>query len=176
MNDSDNETQEERKLIEKIIDRIQSSPHIQALWERISGERNTAIIVDGPNFLRKIKDRHIKLEEIDDLTKDLGKPIVKKVILNEYAGEKLIQAISNSGYEPIVSPHDIYLTMSIEVMNVLMESRKIDTVIIASRHARVAPILLKIKEKGKETTVVGFEPGMSTCVKKIADHSFMIKY
>lgn len=176
MNDSDTETQEERKLIEKIIDRIQSSPHIIALKERISGEKNTAIIVDGPNFLRKVKDRQIKLEEIDEITKDLGKPIVKKVILNEYAGEKLIQAIANSGYEPIVSPHDIYLSMSIEIMDVLMENRKIDSIIIASRHARTAPILLKIKKKGKETAIVGFEPGMSTSVKKIADHSFMITH
>ncbi|MCK5304633.1 MAG: NYN domain-containing protein [Candidatus Heimdallarchaeota archaeon] len=176
MVDSDTETQEERKLVEKIIDRIQNSPHFQAFKERISREKNIAIIVDGPNFLRKIKDRQIKLEEIDEIIKDLGKPIVKKVILNEFAGEKLIQAIANSGYEPIVSSHDIYLSMSIEVMDVLMENRKIDSVIIASRHARTAPILLKIKEKGKETAIVGFEPGMSTSVKKIADHSFMINY
>ncbi|MHA1345552.1 MAG: NYN domain-containing protein [Candidatus Heimdallarchaeaceae archaeon] len=176
MNDSDTETQEERKLIEKIIDRIQSSSHIQSLRDRISGEKNIAIIIDGPNFLRKIKDRQIKLEEIDEIVKDLGKPIIKKVILNEYAGENLIKAIANSGYEPIVSPHDIYLSMSIEVMDILIENRKIDLVVIASRHARTAPILLKIKEKGKETGIVGFEPGMSTSVKKIADHSFMITY
>ncbi|MBY8999907.1 MAG: NYN domain-containing protein [Candidatus Heimdallarchaeota archaeon] len=175
MNDSEIETPEERKLIEKIIDRIQSSPHIQALRERISGEKNIAIIVDGPNFLRKIKDKQIKLEEIDNAVKGLGKPIIKKVILNEYAGENLIQAIANSGYEPIVSPHDIYLTMSIEVMNILTENRKIDSIVIASRHARTVPILLKIKEKGKESVTVGFEPGMSTAVKKIADVSFLIE-
>ena len=174
MIDSEIETPEERKLIEKIINRIQSSSHIQALRDRISGEKNLAIIVDGPNFLRKVKDKQIKLEAIDEQIKDLGKPIIKKVILNEYAGENLIQAIPNSRYEPIVSHHDIHLTMSIGVMNGLNESRKIDTVVIASRHARTAPMLLKIKEKGKESVIVGFEPGMSTAVKKIADEFFLI--
>ena len=174
MSEVEEETAEERKLYEKIANRILSSPYIQSLRDRLSGERKIAIIVDGPNFLRKINGRQIKLEEIDEKIKDMGKAVVRKVLLNEFASEKLIQAVTNSGYEPIVSPYDIYITLSIEVMNVLKQNSDIAAVIIASRHARVTPILLKLKEKGIETVMVGFDPGFSVAVKKHADKIFQI--
>lgn len=174
MVESDTETAEEKKLIDKILQRISHSSYIQALRERISGEKNLAIIVDGPNFLRKVNNRQIKLNEVEEQVSEYGKPVIRKVILNEFAGKNLIQAIANSGYEPIVSPHDIYIAMSIEVMSTLKESKKIDGIVIASRHARIAPILLKAKEKGKATYVVGFEPGMSTAVSKLADYLFLL--
>ena len=174
MSEVEEETAEERKLYEKIANRILSSSYIQSLRDRLSGERKIAIIVDGPNFLRKINGRQIKLEEIDEKIKDMGKAVVRKVLLNEFASEKLIQAVTNSGYEPIVSPYDIYITLSIEVMNVLKQNSDIVAVIIASRHARVTPILLKLKEKGIETVMVGFDPGFSVAVKKHADKIFQI--
>ena len=174
MSEVEEETAEERKLYEKIANRILSSPYIQSLRDRLSGERKIAIIVDGPNFLRKVNGRQIKLEEIDEKIKDMGKAVVRKVLLNEFASEKLIQAVTNSGYEPIVSPYDIYITLSIEVMNVLKQNSDIAAVIIASRHARITPILLKLKEKGIETVMVGFDPGFSVAVKKHADKIFLI--
>jgi len=174
MSDVEEETAEERKLYEKIADRILSSSYIQTLRDRLSGERKIAIIVDGPNFLRKVNGRQIKLDEIDEKIKDIGKAVVRKVILNEFASEKLIQAVINSGYEPIVSPYDIYITLSIEVMNILKQNSDLESVIIASRHARITPIMLKLKEKGIETIIVGFEPGFSVAVKKHADKIFLL--
>ena len=175
MSEIEEETAEERRLYEKIANRILSSSYIQTLRDRLSGEGKIAIIVDGPNFLRKVNDRQVKLEEIDEKVKDLGKVVVRKVILNEYASEKLIQAITNSGYEPIVSPYDIYINLSIEIMNILKQNSDLVTVVIASRHARITPILLKLKEKGIETIVIGFEPGFSVAAKKHADQIFQIK-
>lgn len=166
---------DEKSLFERISDRIFSSSYIQALRGRITGEKRIAIFVDGPNFLRKIGDRQIRLEDLDNQVKDLGRPIFRKVILNEHAGEKLIQAISNSGYEPIISIHDTHITMSIEIMEVIEDSKKVDIVVIASRHARVVPILTKVKEKGIETAIVGFEPGFSVAIKKTADAVFTLE-
>jgi uncharacterized protein (TIGR00288 family) len=166
---------DEKSLFERISDRIFSSSYIQALRGRITGEKRIAIFVDGPNFLRKVNNRQIKLEDINEQIANLGRPIVKKVILNEHAGQKLIQAISNSGYEPIVSLHDIHVTMSIEIMSIIEDSRNVDIIVIASRHARVAPILLKVKEKGIETAIVGFEPGFSIAIQKSADSCFTIQ-
>ena len=175
LDEKETELVDEKSLFERISDRIFSSSYIQALRGRITGEKRIAIFVDGPNFLRKIDNRQIKLEDVNEQVKDLGRPVIRKVILNEHAGQKLIQAISNSGYEPIVSVHDIHITMSIEVMSVIEESRHVDIIIIASRHARVAPILMKVKEKGIETAVVGFEPGFSVAIQKSADKCFTLK-
>ncbi|MFW9851989.1 MAG: NYN domain-containing protein [Candidatus Thorarchaeota archaeon] len=169
------ETAEERKLYERISDRILSSSHLQALRGRLTGEKKLAVLVDGPNFLRKTKDKQIKLEDIDDNIQDFGKATIKKVILNEFASQKLIQAITNSGYEPIVSTHDTHITLVIEAMNLIQKEKHIDMVVIASRHARVNPILIKLKEKGIETAVVGFEPGFSVALKKSADYTILIE-
>jgi uncharacterized protein (TIGR00288 family) len=165
---------DEKSLFERISDRLFSSSYIQALRGRITGEKRIAVFVDGPNFLRKVNNRQIKLEDINEQITNLGRSIVRKVILNEHAGQKLIQAISNSGYEPIVSLHDIHVTMSIEIMSTIEDSRNVDIVVIASRHARVAPILIKVKEKGIETAVVGFDPGFSVAIQKSADKCFTL--
>ena len=175
MSNVEEETAEERKLYEKLTNRILSSSYIQTLREKLSGERKIAVLVDGPNFLRKVNGRQIKLEEIGEKIKDMGKTVVRKVLLNEFASEKLIQAVTNSGYEPIVSPYDIYITLSIEVMNILKQNSDLEAVIIASRHARITPILLKLKEKGIETAIIGFEPGFSVAAKKHSDKIFQIE-
>ena len=59
--------------------------------------------------------------------------------------------------------------MDISTTAKLDQNKKIGHFVLCSRHARIAPILLKIKEKGFETVVVGFETGMSVAVKKITD-------
>ncbi len=174
MNDLE-ETAEERKLYERISDRILSSSYLQALRGRLTGEKKLAVLVDGPNFLRKTNDKQIKLEDIDNKILDFGKATIKKVVLNEFASQKLIKAITNSGYEPIVSVHDIHISLAIEAMNVIQKEKQIDMVILASRHARVNPILIKLKEKGIETAVVGFEPGFSVALKKSADYTLLIE-
>ena len=166
---------DEKSLYERISDRIFSSSYIQALRGRITGEKRIAIFVDGPNFLRKVQNKQIKLEDVDEQIKELGFPVFKKVILNEFASDKLIQAITNSGYEPIVSPHDTHIAMSIEIMSAIEDSKKVDIIVIASRHARIVPILMKVKEKGIETAVIGFEPGFSIATQKSADRSLIIE-
>lgn len=160
------ESPEEKKLYEKITTRILSSSYIQALRDRISGEKKIAVFVDGPNFLRKVNNKQIKLEDIDGKLANLGRFMVKKVVLNEFASESLIKAIINSGYEPLVTVHDIHLMLSIEIMNIIKAEKQIDILVVASRHARMVPILLKAKESNVETIVIGYEPGMSIALKK----------
>ena len=174
MTDIEEETAEETRLVERITRKIMNSSYIQSLRLRISSDKKIAIFVDGPNFLRKIKNRQIRLDEIDNKIENMGTTIVKKVFLNEFASDNLIQAITNSGYEPIVSSHDIYILMATEIIKSIGKGIKPDIIVIASRHAKISPILLKIKEKGIETAVVGFEPGFSVAVKKTADIVFCL--
>jgi uncharacterized protein (TIGR00288 family) len=175
MSQIEEETLEEKRLIERITERILNSSYIQSLRSRISGEKRIAIFVDGPNFLRKIGDRSVKLDEIEEKIEGLGDVFLKKVLLNEHAGENLIKAITNSGYEPVVTPHNIYIALSIEVMKAINLSKKPDLILLASRHAKITPILQKIKDKGIETAVMGFEPGFSIAVKKTSDGVYVLE-
>ncbi|MHA1199332.1 MAG: NYN domain-containing protein [Candidatus Heimdallarchaeaceae archaeon] len=175
MSEIEEETAEETKLVERITNRILSSSYIQNLRLRISSDKKLAVFVDGPNFLRKVNNRQIKLEEVDSKIESMGTAVVRKVFLNEYATDNLIKAITNSGYEPIVSTHNIYILMSLEIMKAIEKGIKPDIIVIASRHARISPILLKVKEKGIETVVIGFEPGFSVASKKTADLVFSIE-
>ena len=166
------ESPEEKRLYERITNRILSSSYIQAIRDRLSSEKKIVILVDGPNFLRKIKDRQIKLEEIDGLLEGRGRCVSKKVILNEFASKNLIKAITNSGYEPIVTVHDIHVMLSIEIMNLLKDEKRIDLLVVASRHARLVPAIMKANEKDLETIVIGYEPGMSVALKKSTQQYF----
>lgn len=164
----------EKSLKERITDRISSISYVQSLKQFIWREPKTALFIDGPNILRKIGSKQIILEDIEEAIKKLGKPGIKKVILNEHASTSLIQAITNSGYEPVVTPYDVHIVLAIEIAKSIANNKNLGTIIIASRHAKIAPILLKIKEQGIETGLVAFEPGLSVAAAKIADHVFLI--
>ena len=169
MTTDENEFEEDKGRLERIAERVGSISYIQTLKALIQGEKKVAVIVDAPNILRRVNDRQIRLEDIDEQITDIGKIVIKKVILNEHASENLIKAVTNSGYEPIVSSHDLYITLAIEAMSLLNQMKNIDTLVLATRHARAGPILLKIKERGVETVIVGYEPGLSVALKKTAD-------
>ncbi|MHA1304116.1 MAG: NYN domain-containing protein [Candidatus Heimdallarchaeaceae archaeon] len=169
---NESETEEGKSRLEKLAERVGSISYVQSLKSLISKEKKVAVIVDGPNFLRKINEKYIKLEDLEDQIRHEGKIIIKKVLLNEYASENLIIAITNSGYEPIVSSHDIYIEMAILAMQVLV--KKVDIVVLATRHARAVPILQKVKEKGVETAIIAYEPGLSIALQKTADKTFLI--
>ena len=47
--------------------------------------------------------------------------------------------------------------------------------LIASRDARVVPIIAKANEKAVETAIVGFDPGFSIALKNVANHAFELK-
>ncbi|MFX0068506.1 MAG: NYN domain-containing protein [Promethearchaeota archaeon] len=134
--------------------------------------KKIAILVDGPNILRK--EFNIRLEDIKDAGKELGRVQVAKVYLDRYAPEKLFEAISNSGFDPVVSAVDVHVQMAVDVMNFLLDS-DIKLVMIASRHARCVPLLRKSKEKNVETAVIGFDPGFSIALQNAADYVFKLE-
>ena len=126
-----------------------------------------ALLIDGPNVLRR--EFEIRLDELKSTIQELGRIGVAKVYLDEHASRKLLEAISNSGFTPIVTTQDVHIMMAVEAMDVVLGS---DTNILAivSRHARVAPILRRAREHGLETLAIGFEPGFSVAVQNAANH------
>ena len=137
-------------------------------------QKKIALIIDAPNILRRINNKQIRLEDIEKIANKLGQIKIAKVILNRHAPKTLLRAIENSGYEPIVATSDIYIRMAIEIMDCVFQ-KSVDMVIVASRHARCAPILRAAKANGLDTAIVGFQPGFSVAVKNAADMAFQLE-
>jgi uncharacterized protein (TIGR00288 family) len=103
------------------------------------------------------------------MIEELGKIGVAKVYLDEHASRKLLEAISNSGFTSVVTPHDVHLCMVIDAMDLILGSTT-NLLAIFSRHARTAPILRRAREHGINTLAIGFEPGFSVAVQNAADN------
>jgi uncharacterized protein (TIGR00288 family) len=129
-------------------------------------DRKIGLLIDGPNILRK--EFGINLDDLKAILEDMGDIRIGKVLLNQYASQGLIEAIANQGFDSIVVAGDIDVRMGIEAMEVI-HNETVDTIALASRDADFLPILVKSKEHGKETIVIGAEPGFSIALQNAAD-------
>ena len=130
------------------------------------------MLVDGPNMLRK--EFQINLEEIRDVLKDYGDVKIGKVFLNQYASEKLVEAVANQGFEPVICTTDVDVMLAIEGMEIV-HNPTIDTLALVTRDADFKPLLSKANERGKETIVFGAEPGFSVALKNSADYVIILE-
>jgi uncharacterized LabA/DUF88 family protein len=96
------------------------------------------------------------------------------VFINQYASNKLIEAIENHGLEPIVCSTDVDVRLAVEGME-LVYNPNIDTIAIVTRDADFKPLLNKANEKGKETIIFGIQPGFSIALKNSADYVILLK-
>ncbi|CAB49005.1 TIGR00288 family NYN domain-containing protein [Pyrococcus abyssi] len=145
---------------------------ISKIWrkEREEEEENPktiGLIIDGPNILRK--EFGIKLEDIKKALERIGKIRVAKVVLNQYAPQGLIEAVVNQGFEPIIVAGDTDVRMAIEAME-LIYNADVDVIALATRDADFLPLISEAKRKGKETVVIGVEPGFSVALQNAADY------
>ncbi len=132
----------------------------------IKKKKNIALLVDGPNVLRK--EFKIDLEKVKRKIAKHGNIKVAKVFLDQYASDKLIEAVTNQGFEPVITPTDVDVWLAVDAMEQIYNPA-IDIIAIMSRDADYQPVLLKAKAKGKETIVIGIEPGFSAALKNTAD-------
>lgn len=133
--------------------------------------KQLAIIVDGPNMLRR--ELGIDLEEIRKLADMEGRIRVATVILDRKAPEKLLEAVTNAGFKPVISTGKVEVDFSIACMEAIHDE-KVDMLIIAARSAAYMPLIHKAKENGKEVMVIGAEPGFSTALKKACDRYILL--
>lgn len=150
-----------------------SIPHIKDRFKirtiirrRERTHKGIGLLVDGPNMLRK--EFQIDLEEIRSTLKEFGDIKVGRVYLNQYASEKLVEAIENQGFEPVVSSSDVDVRLAVEATELIFNPN-IDIIAIVTRDADFKPVLSKAMEHGKETIIFGAEPGFSTALKNLAD-------
>ncbi len=134
-------------------------------------KRNVALFVDGPNMLRK--EFRFTIDDILKKSKKYGRIITGKVFLNQFAPEKLIEAIANHGLEPVISlgekdDVDVDVTLAVHAMEAVHDEN-IDVIVIASRDADFAPLLQKIKEHGKIAVLVTVKEALGVSLVKSAD-------
>ncbi|MBN1134832.1 MAG: TIGR00288 family NYN domain-containing protein [Methanosarcinaceae archaeon] len=135
------------------------------------GRRCIGLLVDGPNVLRKEFD--VNLEEIRDILKEYGNVKIGRVFLNQYASDKLVEAIENNGFEPIICSSDVDVRLAVEGME-LVYNPNIDTLALVTRDADFKPLLNKANEHGKETIIFGVEPGFSNALRNSADYVIIL--
>lgn len=137
-----------------------------------TGRRSIGLLVDGPNVLRK--EFNVNLEEIRDVLREYGNVKIGRVFLNQYASDKLVEAIENNGFEPIICSSDVDVRLAVEGME-LVYNPTIDTLALVTRDADFKPLLNKANEHGKETIIFGVEPGFSTALKNSADYVIVLE-
>lgn len=129
-------------------------------------EKNIALMVDGPNIIRK--EFKIDLLKVRQKVEEHGRIKVSKIFLDQYASDKLIEAVTNQGYEPVISTGDVDVTMAVDSI-CQVYNPNIHVIALMTRDIDFRPVLLKAKEMGKETIVIGTEPGFSVALKNTAD-------
>lgn len=146
---------------------------IDKLRDKVSGEPNVAVFVDGPNVIRKEFD--LNLDKLREKTEELGDLKVGKVFLNQYASDKLIEAIVSQGFEASLGlggekdkESDVDVYMAVNAMEAVFND-SIDVIVLVTRDTDFLPVLQKAKEQGKETVIIGMDPGFSTALKNAAD-------
>jgi len=135
-------------------------------------QRNIAVFVDGPNILRK--DIAIDLNDIKKTLRSYGKLRIAKVFLNQFASNKLIEAVVNQGFESILTVGDIDVAMAVEATESIF-NKKIQTIVFVSRDSDFLPAVIKAKRYGKETIVVLTEQASAAALKNTADEVIIMK-
>lgn len=151
---------------------------LDKMRKRISGEPNVAVYVDGPNVIRKEFD--LDLDLLREKIEEMGDIKVGKVFLNQYASEKLIEAIVSQGFEAAMGlggekdkESDVDVYMAVNAMESVFND-DIDILVLVTRDTDFLPVIQKAKEHGKETVIIGMEPGFSTALKNAADRTLEI--
>jgi uncharacterized protein (TIGR00288 family) len=134
--------------------------------------KNIAVFVDGPNIIRK--EFSIDLDELRKIAQKYGRIVTGKVFLNQFASDKLVEAIANQGFEPAImlageKAADVDVSVAVAAMEAGYD-RNIDMVAIASRDADYLPAVQAIKKLGKEILIIGAEPGFSKALQRGADY------
>ncbi|MFA6489216.1 MAG: TIGR00288 family NYN domain-containing protein [Candidatus Micrarchaeia archaeon] len=136
------------------------------LLKKDDAKKTIALLIDGPNVIRK--DVRLDLVAVRKLIESHGTIKVSKVFLDQYASDKLIEAMTNQGFEPIITTGDVDVTMAVEAMAQVYNPH-VNTIALMTRDIDYRPVLVKAKELGKTTMVIGTEPGFSIALRNTAD-------
>lgn len=152
---------------------------LEKIKNKVNKKPEVAIFVDGPNVVRKEFD--LDLDELRETVEEFGNIKVAKVFLNQYASDKLIEAIVSQGFEAALGlggekdkESDVDVYMAVNAMESVFDD-EVETIVLVTRDTDFLPVIQKAKEHGKETVLIGMEPGFSTALKNAADNVIELK-
>jgi len=132
-----------------------------------------ALFVDGPNMIRK--EFNLNLSNLRKTIEKYGRIVIGKIFLNQYASDKLIEAIANEGFESIIAlgdpeqKTDVDVTVAVHAMEAIYKPN-IDIIALATRDADFLSLVQKAKENNKITLLLTVKPGLATSLRHSADH------
>lgn len=130
------------------------------------GKKQIVFLVDGPNTIRK--SIGVDLNEALKEVKKYGNVKIAKVYVDQYASEKLIEAMINQGFEVEITSGDVDVTMAVEGMEYVMQ-KDVDILALMTRDSDFIPVLKKAKKYGKHTIVAAVNSAFSVALKNTAD-------
>lgn len=143
-------------------------------------ENNIAIYLDFENLVISSeevyisKEKPLSLEPIVDFAASRGNISIKKAYANwqPYHFSQYERALLNNGFElvhlPITSTqgkNGVDVRLAVDVMENLELFPSIDTIVIGSGDTDFIPLLQKIRARGKNVIIVGFEHSVGSLVK-----------
>lgn len=131
-----------------------------------------AILIDGPNILRK--QFQIDLTEVKKEVSKHGNIRIAKVYLDQYASEKLIEAIINQGFDTEITTGDVDVTMAIEGMEYVLNP-DIDILAFMTRDTDYRPVLVKARAHGKKSIIIATDYAFSAALKNTADTVILLE-
>jgi len=135
-------------------------------------EKNVALLVDGPNTLRKAF--HLDIKQIKEEVAKYGNIRIAKIYLDQFASDKLIEAMINQGFDVEITTGDVDVTMAIEAMEYALDP-EIDTIALMTRDTDYRPVLVKSKARGKKTIIIATDVAFSAALKNTADIVLIFK-
>lgn len=135
-------------------------------------KENIVLLVDGPNTIRK--SFHLDMKQIKKELAKYGEIRVAKVYLDQYASDKLIEAMVNQGFEVVITTGDVDVTMAIEGMEYVLDPN-VDILAFMTRDTDYRPVLIKAKTKGKKTIIVATDVAFSVALRNTADIVILFK-
>ncbi len=135
-------------------------------------ENNVALLVDGPNTLRKAF--HLDIKQIKEEVAKYGNIRIAKIYLDQFASDKLIEAMINQGFDVEITTGDVDVTMAIEAMEYALDNN-IDVIALMTRDTDYRPVLVKAKAKGKQTMIVATDVAFSAALKNTANTVLIFK-
>lgn len=138
------------------------------------GERpKVAFFIDGPNMIRK--EFNLDLKDLRKRVEKYGRIVIGKVFLNQFASEKLIEAVANEGFESVIAlgdpeqKTDVDVSIAVHAMEAI-QNPEIEVIALATRDADFLPLIQKVKEKGKIALLITVESGLAVSLRHATDY------
>ncbi|MEW6294918.1 MAG: TIGR00288 family NYN domain-containing protein [Candidatus Diapherotrites archaeon] len=158
-------------MAENVLSRVKKSLFEKKKKEKQEKKRNIAVFVDGPNILRK--ELQIDLEEVKKVLSNFGNIKIGKVFLNQYASDKLLEAVANQGFEAVIAVGDVDVYMAVDATEAVFNP-SINTIAFVTRDSDFLPAVVKAKSHGKDTIVVLAEEASAAALKNTADYVIVL--